>query len=66
MSKSKNKAYASKRNWGYEDYDDYGADYRANQQKRREKRMRNLIRSKDVSKLVDMDHDDIDDYEERR
>lgn len=46
----------------WDDYDDsYETDYRGNKEKRREKRMRNLIRSKNVDRLLDMDDDS--DYE---
>lgn len=55
---SKNKTKGFRRNQWEEDYDDYSTDYRGNKEKRREKRMRNLIRSKNVDRILDMDDDD--------
>ena len=59
MSKSKPKSFRSNR-WN-EEYDDYGTDYRSNEQRRREKRMKNLIRSKNVDRLMKMDDDENED-----
>ena len=56
MSKSKNKNY-NKRDLYYDDEDGY-QDSRDNKQRRKEKRMRNLIRSKNVDRLMDIDEDD--------
>ena len=53
MSKSKNKNF-QRRDW--EDDDGY-YDTRSDKQKRKEKRMRNLIRSKNVDRLMDLDDD---------
>lgn len=55
MSKSKK---TNRRDQWDNDYDDYGTDYRGNKEKRREKRMKNLIRSKNVDRLLDMDEDE--------
>lgn len=54
MSKSKHK------NFGRRDWDDDEGYYdtRGDKQKRKEKRMRNLIRSKNVDRLMDLDDDD--------
>jgi len=57
MTKSKYKPARGKAQW--DDYDDdYGNDYKSTKEKRREKRMRNLIRSKNVDRLLDMDDDE--------
>lgn len=57
---TKNK-YKQPKRMQWDDYDDsYETDYRSNKEKRREKRMRNLIRSKNVDRLLDMDDDDSD------
>lgn len=58
MSKSKPKSF--RRNQWDDDYDDYSTDYRGNKEKRREKRMKNLIRSKNVDRILDMDEDEQD------
>jgi hypothetical protein len=56
MSKSK----PSRRN-KWDDYEeDYSSDYKSNKEKRREKRMKNLIRSKNVDRILDMDDDEPD------
>jgi hypothetical protein len=57
MSKSKAKNYG--RNWyDEEDNEDYGNDYRANRERRKEKKLKNLIRSKNIDRLLDMDEDE--------
>jgi hypothetical protein len=56
MSKSKPKEF--RRNQ-WDDYnDDYSTDHLAAKQKRLEKRMKNLIRSKNVDLILDLDEDD--------
>lgn len=59
MSKSK---YKSLGKFGRNDWDDeedyYGSDYRQNKQKRKEKKLRNLIRSKNVDRLMELDEDE--------
>jgi hypothetical protein len=43
----------------YDDYgDDYGVNHMQSKQKRFEKRMRNLIRSKNVDRLMDIDDEE--------
>lgn len=60
MSKSKPKSF---RRSQWDDYEeDYSSDYKSNKEKRREKRMKNLIRSKNVDRILDMD-DDGPDYD---
>ena len=54
MSKSKHKNFV-RRDW---DDDEGYYDTRGDKQKRKEKRMRNLIRSKNVDRLMDLDDDD--------
>jgi hypothetical protein len=57
MSKSKAKNYGRK--WyDEEDNEDYGNDYRANRERRKEKKLKNLIRSKNVDQLLNMDEDE--------
>jgi hypothetical protein len=57
MGKSKAKNYG--RNWyDEEDNEDYGNDYRANRERRKEKKLKNLIRSKNVDQLLNMDEDE--------
>lgn len=57
MSKSKTKNYG--RNWyDEEDNEDYGSDYRDNRERRKEKKLKNLIRSKNIDRLLDMDEDE--------
>lgn len=57
MSKSKAKNYG--RNWyDEEDNEDYDNDYRANRERRKEKKLKNLIRSKNIDRLLDMDEDE--------
>ena len=56
MSKSKPKNYGRRNQWDDDDYDNY--DYKSDMQRRREKRMKNLIRSKNVDQIMDMDDDE--------
>jgi len=56
MSKSKPKTFR-RNQWDDYHEDDYSSDYKSNKEKRREKRMRNLIRSKNVDRILDMDDD---------
>jgi hypothetical protein len=60
MSKSKPKTFRRSQ-WDDHD-DDYSTDYKSNKERRREKRMKNLIRSKNVDRILDMD-DDSRDYD---
>jgi len=63
MSKSKPKNYGRRSQW--DDYDDdYGSDYKSIKERRKEKRLKNLIRSKNVDRILDMD-DDEREYEQR-
>ena len=68
MGKSRSKSYRS----GWDDEDDYEYyDSRSAERHRKEKRMKNLIRSKNVDQLMEMDNDDGlyewgDNWEERR
>lgn len=59
MSKSKYKSFDK---YGRNDWDDeedyYGSDYRQNKQRRKEKKLRNLIRSKNVDRLMELDEDE--------
>lgn len=57
MSKSKPKKNG--RNWyDEEDNEDYGTDYKSNQERRKEKKLKNLIRSKNIDQLLNMDEDE--------
>jgi hypothetical protein len=56
MSKSKNKKFNNRRDWYDDEEDDYGQ--KDNKQRRKEKRLKNLIRSKNVDRLMDIDEDD--------
>jgi len=56
MGKSKPKSYGNKGGWQDEDEDYF--DVRSAKQRRREKKLRNLIRSKNVDRLVDLDDDE--------
>lgn len=56
MSKSKNNSF-NKRDWYYDEEDSY-QDNRDNKQRRKEKRMKNLIRSKNVDRIMDIDDED--------
>jgi len=60
MSKSKNKNFSSRRDW-YDDEED-GYSYQDTKQKRKEKRLKNLIRSKNVDQIMGMDDDEYEDY----
>jgi hypothetical protein len=60
MSKSKNKNFTSRRDWYDDDEDSYS--YQDTKQKRKEKRMKNLIRSKNVDQIMGMDDDEYEDY----
>jgi hypothetical protein len=56
MSKSKPKTF--RRNQ-WDDYeDDYNSDYKSAVDRRKEKQIRNLVRSKNVQGLMEIDHDD--------
>lgn len=56
MSKSRPKEF--RRNQ-WDDYnDDYSTDHYASIQKRKEKRMKNLIRAKNIDLILDMDDDE--------
>ena len=61
MSKSKNKNFSSRRDW-YDDDEEDGYSYQDTKQKRKEKRMKNLIRSKNVDQIMGMDDDEYEDY----
>lgn len=57
MSKSKLKKNG--RSWyDEEDNEDYGTDYKSNQERRKEKKLKNLIRSKNIDQLLNMDEDE--------
>lgn len=56
MSKSKSKVYGRK-DWNDDEPDYYYVDAKELKQRRREKRMKNLIRSKNVDRLMEMDDD---------
>lgn len=60
MSKSnKFKSYGRFNNRDWDDEEDYyGSDHRNNKQKRKEKKLRNLIRSKNVDRLMELDEDE--------
>ena len=60
MSKSKNKNFSSRRDWYDDDEDSYS--YQDTKQKRKEKRMKNLIRSKNVDQIMGIDDDEYEDY----
>lgn len=57
MSKSKPKVYGRK-DWNDDEPDYYHVDAKEQKQRRREKRMKNLIRSKNVDRLMEMDDDE--------
>jgi hypothetical protein len=57
MSKSKPKVYGRK-DWNDDEPDYYYVDAKEQKQRRREKRMKNLIRSKNVDRLMEMDDDE--------
>jgi hypothetical protein len=57
MSKSKPKKNG--RSWyDEEDNEDYGTDYKSNQERRKEKKLKNLIRSKNIDQLLNMDEEE--------
>ena len=60
MSKSKNKNFTSRRDWYDDDEESYS--YQDTKQKRKEKRMKNLIRSKNVDQIMGIDDDEYEDY----
>jgi hypothetical protein len=60
MGKSKGKNFSSRRDWYDDDEDSYS--YQDTKQKRKEKRMKNLIRSKNVDQIMGMDDDEYEDY----
>lgn len=59
MSKSKFKSFNK---FGRDDFDDeddnYGSNYYQNKQRRKEKKLRNLIRSKNIDRLMELDEDE--------
>lgn len=57
MSKSKPKVYGRK-DWNDDEPDYCYADAKEQKHRRREKRMKNLIRSKNVDRLMEMDDDE--------
>lgn len=64
MGKSRSKNYGSRSGW--DDEDDYEYyDSRSAERHRKEKRMKNLIRSKNVDQLLEMDDDEYDDQYRR-
>jgi len=60
MSKSKNKNFTSRRDWYDDEEESYS--YQDTKQKRKEKRMKNLIRSKNVDQIMGIDDDEYEDY----
>lgn len=64
MGKSRSKDY-SRNNYWNDDNEGY-YDHRGDVQKRKEKRVRNLIRSKNVDQLLEIDDDEYDDWKDRR
>jgi len=56
MSKSKPKI-GGRKDWNDNEDDYYYVDAKELKQRRREKRMKNLIRSKNVDRLMEMDDD---------
>jgi hypothetical protein len=56
MSKSKPKI-SGRKDWNDSEDDYYYVDAKELKQRRREKRMKNLIRSKNVDRLMEMDDD---------
>jgi hypothetical protein len=59
MGKSKFKSFSrfNNRDWDDEE-DDYGSNHVNNKHKRKEKKLRNLIRSKNVDRLMELDEDE--------
>lgn len=67
MSKSRPKGYGQG-NW-YEGHDDYAywyVDKKETQEHRRSKRMKNIIRSKDINRLLELEEDDLEDSVTRK
>lgn len=65
MGKSRSKDYSRNNLWN--EYDEYEyRDVKSDLHRRREKRVRNLIRSKNVDRLLEMDDDEYDDWKDRR
>ncbi|CAB4140793.1 hypothetical protein UFOVP395_128 [uncultured Caudovirales phage] len=58
MGKSRSKDFSRSNQWDDYDDGDYG-DYRDTERRRKEKRMKNLIRSKNVDQLMDMDEEEV-------
>jgi hypothetical protein len=56
MSKSKNKKFNNRREWY--DEDEVDNSYQDNKQRRKEKRMKNLIRSKNIDQIMGIDDDE--------
>lgn len=63
MGKSRSKDFSRNNYWNDEDEGYY--DHKGAAQKRKEKRVRNLIRSRNVDQLMEMDDDEYD-WKERR
>lgn len=57
MSKNKPKIYGRK-DWGDDEVDYYYVDAKEQKQRRREKRLKNLIRSKNVDMLMELEEDE--------
>jgi len=55
MSKS-NRNYDS-----WDEYDDYGTDYQEMQNRRKQKRMTNVLRSKNIQELLRLEEEDDED-----
>jgi hypothetical protein len=56
MSKSKTKNYGARRDWYEDESEEY--DYKDQKQRRKEKRMKNLIRSKNIDRLLEMEDEE--------
>ena len=63
MGKSRSKDYSRNNFWNDDEEGYY--DHRSDVQKRKEKRVKNLIRSKNVDQLLEMDDDEYDDQYRR-
>lgn len=59
MSKSKPKI-GGRKDWNDDEFDYYHVDAKEQKQRRREKRIKNLIRSKNVDMLMEMEEDEYD------
>ena len=55
MSKSKNNRDRLNRRWNDDDFDIEYVDHRGNQKHRREKRLQNFLRSKNVDRLRELE-----------